>query len=284
MTAYNKALIQMIACAVLWSISGIFFKVLNCHPFVIAGMRSAFAAATIAIYMVHKKHKLVFNRSTVLTALFLTAVFFMFVTANSLTTAANAIVLQYTAPVFILVFSAIFLKQRFLKADVIVVALTLLGISLFFVDKLDGGKLLGNLLGIGSGIALSGLFIVVGGSKDEEERMSGLLLGQLLTSLIGLPFIAFTDNQLDGRAIAFLAILGVLQLGIPYILMGLASLHCPPLACSLIGMIEPLLNPIWVAIFDGETPGPLALVGGAIVLISIAIWCVWKDRRAPRLQ
>ena len=283
MTANNKAFLQMVVCAVLWSISGIFFKLLtHCHPFVIAGVRSAFAAVTIIAYMVFKRQRLVLNKSVFLTALFLSSVFFMFVSANSLTTAANAIVLQYTAPVFILIFSALFLKQRFIKADIIVVVLTLLGISLFFLDKLDGGQLLGNLLAVGSGIALSGLFITVGGAANEAERMSGLLMGQLVTCAVGIPFLLFTENQMDMTTIGMLAILGVLQLGVPYILMGLASLHCPPLACSLIGMIEPLLNPIWVALFDGEVPGPLALFGGAIVLCSIAVWCVWKDRYTRR--
>lgn len=278
MRANNVAILRMALCAILWSISGIFFKLLNCHPFVTAGLRSAFAALTIFVYMRFRRLPLVLNRNTFLTALFLASVFFMFVTANSLTTAANAIALQYTSPVFILIFSALFLKQRFVKADVIVVVATLAGIALFFLDKLDGGRLLGNLLGVGSGVALSGLFLTVGRASDEAERMSGLVMGQLLTAVVGLPFLAFTQNQLDARAFAYLAILGVLQLGVPYILFALASKHCPPLACSLIGMIEPLLNPVWVALFYGERPGPWALVGGTVVIASIALWCVWKDR------
>ncbi len=271
---------QMVVCAMLWSISGVFFKLLTCHPFVTAALRSAFAAVTIFSYMKIRRQKFICNRSVKLTALFLAAVFFMFVTANQLTTAANAIVLQYTAPVFILIFSALFLKQKFSKADVFVVAATIGGIALFFVDKLDGGRLAGNLLGVGSGVALAGLFLTVGGAKDEEERMSGLLLGQLVTVVIGLPFLAFTENVPDAKAIGYLAILGILQLGIPYILFALASKSCPPLACSLIGMIEPLLNPVWVALFDGEKPGMWALAGGVIVVASIALWCVLKDRQA----
>ena len=279
MTANNKAMFQMLICSVLWSISGVFFKLIDCHPIVIAGIRSMFAALTMLLYMFIRHEKIVINRKVLLSAVFLSLTFIAFVTANKMTTAANAIVIQYTAPVFILVFSVIFLHQRFSRMDVAVVIATLVGISMFFLDKLDAGQMLGNVVALGSGISMAVMYIAVG-NANEEERMSGLLMGHLLTALIGIPFLDSAGGGLNARAVMFLAILGVIQLGIPYILFALANKHCSPLACALIGSLEPLLNPVWVAIFDGERPGIFALVGGVIVIASIGVWCIWKDKGA----
>ena len=282
MTANNKAMLQMLVCSMLWSISGVFFKLIHCHPIVIAGIRSVFAAVTMLIFMFIRREKIVINRNVLLSAVFLSLTFICFVTANKMTTAANAIVIQYTAPVFILIFSVVFLHQRFSRMDIIVVVATLLGISMFFLDKLDAGQMLGNVVALGSGISMAVMYIAVG-NANEEERMSGLLMGHLMTALIGLPFLESAGDGLNTRAVMFLAILGVVQLGIPYILFALANKHCSPLACALIGSLEPLLNPVWVAIFDGERPGIFALFGGLIVIISIGIWCIWRDKTAKKV-
>jgi drug/metabolite transporter (DMT)-like permease len=117
------------------------------------------------------------------------------------------------------------------------------------------------------------MFIAVN-NNTENDRMSGMLFGHLLTAIIGIPFIFFTENTIDSTAIICLLVLGVVQLGIPYVLYALASKDCSPLACSLIGMLEPILNPIWVLIFDGETPGFYALIGGIIVVAAVTVWCV----------
>lgn len=281
MNAEKKAMLQMVVCAALWSIAGLFIKLIDLNPFAIAGMRSLFAAATVLVFMLLRHEKIRLTRNVAISAFFLAATFFAFVSANKLTTAANAIVLQYTAPVFILIASALFLKERFLRVDLAVVIATLAGIALFFFDQLDGGKLVGNLLGVLAGLFMAGMFLSVR-HCDKSERMSGMLMGHLLTALIGIPFLSLDGGGLSGQSLGFLALLGVLQLGIPYILCGLASENCPPLACSLIGTLEPLLNPVWVAIFDGETPGPFALVGAAIVVVSISLWCIAKERMARK--
>lgn len=277
MDANKRAMLQMFICAALWSIAGIFIKLINLNPFVIAGMRSLFSALTVLAFMGFRREKILFTRNVAISAFFLAATFFAFVAANKLTTAANAIALQYTAPVFILIGSALFLKEKFVRADLCVVIVTLAGIALFFFDQLDAGRLAGNLLGVLSGLLMAGMFLAVR-HCDKSERMSGMLMGHLLTAAVGIPFLLLDGNALTLRSLGLLAVLGVFQLGIPYILCGLASEHCPPLACSLIGTVEPLLNPVWVAIFDGETPGPFALAGAAVVIIAITAWCVAKER------
>lgn len=269
---------MMIVCAVLWSIAGIFIKLIPWNPLVIAGARSLLAGAVMALYMRWSGIQPVANRRSLLGGVLIAITFMSFVTANKLTTAANATVLQFTSPVFILLLSAIFLKQRFHKQDVITVAITLAGISLFFFDKLSPGNLLGNLISIFSGVCLGAMFLAVG-TATQTERMSGILIGHMLTAIIGLPLYFFTDCPLSGKAIASIFVLGIVQLGIPYVLMGLAMQHCPPLACSLISAIEPLLSPVWVLLFARELPGPFALVGGIIVIAAITNWCIQKDKR-----
>ena len=159
--------------------------------------------------------------------------------------------------------------------------LTLGGISLFFFDSLDAGKLVGNLLGITAGAFMGGMFVAVGNTKGEE-KMSGILFGHVFCAAVGLPFAAFTENMWSLTGIGILALLGVVQLGIPYILYALASKRCSTVTCSVLAAIEPLLNPVWVFIFDGEAPGLWALIGGVVVVATITVWCVYGDLRGKK--
>lgn len=273
----KNAISLMAACAGLWSIAGIFIKMIPWNPFVISGLRSLIAAAVVAVFMYVTKKQVKINRASVISGFFIMGTFFAFVSANKMTTAANAIVLQFTSPVFILIISALVFHQRFHKADLITVVVTLFGISLFFFDKLGSGSLLGNCLGIIAGLFMAGMYVVTG-RTDEDSRMSGILLGHVFTALIGVPMIFVFPTPVSSTAIWSILALGVIQLGIPYILYGLAVKSCPPLACSLIGAIEPLLNPVWVFLFNGEVPGLYALIGGVIVISAVTGWCVWRDR------
>lgn len=276
--ARKRSIAYMVVCASLWSIAGIFIKLLPWNGLVIAGWRSFVAAVCMGAFMLATGRKIKVNRASLLSGVFVSMTFLAFVSANKLTTAANAIVLQFTAPIFILILSAVILHKRFERADIITVVITLFGISLFFFDQLDGGGLLGNLIAISAGFSMACMFVICG-ETDEESRLSGILFGHLLTATIGLPFMLAFDTPVSTTAVLSILALGVVQLGIPYILMGLAVKHCPPLACSLIGAIEPLLNPVWVFIFDGERPGVFALIGGGIVIVTITLWCVWRDRK-----
>jgi len=273
------AIMEMLLCAALWSTAGIFIKKIPWNPFVIAGIRSAFSGLVMFAYMRASHIPFVLNRKSALSGAFLGMTFICFVAANKLTTAANAIVLQFTNPMFILIISSVFLKKKFSKADFLAVAFTMAGISLFFFDQLSAGHLLGNLVGIVSGMTFAAFFVTNGGSGDEE-RMSAILFAHMMTAALSLPFIAVTKPEVSLVPAVYIILLGVFQLGIPYVLLGLASGHCPPLVCSLLGAVEPLLNPVWVYLFDGEAPGAFALMGGALVIATITIWCVYNDRKA----
>ncbi|MBS5432406.1 MAG: EamA family transporter [Firmicutes bacterium] len=275
----NKAIIEMLVCAALWSTAGIFIKLLPWNGFAVAGLRSLIAGLTMAAYMRIKKYRYALNRRTLVSGIFTACVYTCFVVSNKLTTAANAIVLQFTSPVFLVVFSALFLKQRIRRADIAVVVMTLLGIALFFLDQLKPGYLLGNLVAIGAGMFMAGMFMTVG-EMEGEERFSAIVTGQFITFLAGLPFIVITRPAFTpGAALSILA-LGVFQLGISYILYVKASRYCPPLACCLLGAVEPLLNPVWVFLFDGERPGFFALIGSVVVVASVTVWCVFGKEKA----
>ena len=263
--------IEMLICALLWSIAGIFMKLIPWNGFAIAGVRSLIAGLTMPTYVLIKGYKLIINRKTLAAGLFTALVYTCFTVANKLTTAANAIVLQFTSPVFIVVFSALIFKQRIRRRDIGVVILTLLGITLFFFDQLKPGYIAGNFVAIAAGLFMALMFILVG-DLEPEARFSAIIIGQGLTFLIGLPFILRDGLVFTPAIIASILTLGIFQLGLSYILYVKASKYCPPLACCLLGALEPLLNPVWVAIFDGERPGVWALIGGVIVVASITVW------------
>ncbi len=275
----NTAILEMLVCATLWSIAGIFIKLIPWNAFVIAGVRSLFAGLVVLVYMKIRRLRLILNRRTVVAGVCMALLFFCFVGANKLTTAANAIVLQFTAPLFIMVLSVLFLHQKFRRADVLAVVFTMAGISLFFFDQLTPGHVLGNVVAILSGLFMALMYMNLG-SCPETERMSSILIGQTLTFLCGVPLLFTTHPAFSALPVLYVVILGVVQLGIPYVLCARAAEHCPPLACSLLGALEPLLNPIWVFLFDGEAPGVFALAGGAVVIVTVTLWCIF-GQRAP---
>ena len=274
----RKAILQMLLCATMWSTGGIFIKLIPWNPFVIAGWRSLISAGTVYLFLKISKTKFRFDKLSIIMGLFMCLTFNCFVLANKLTTAANAIVLQFTAPLFLMVFSAVIFHEKFRKGDIIAVIATMGGIALFFFDKLAGGYVLGNFVAILAGAVMAGMYLAIG-KVDEETRMGGMILGHLFTAAIGIPVTFFVSTPVSTVPVLCILGLGVIQLGIPYILLCLSSRNCPPLACSLLGAVEPLLNPVWVFLFTGEAPGTLALIGGAAVIVSVTLWCIWQNKQ-----
>ena len=271
----NRAMLLMVITAAMWSLGGIFIKLISWNPFLIAGVRSGISGSIMALYMAATQTRFKLNRYSLLAGMGLGCSATLFTIANKLTTAANAIVLQYTAPIFILLISAVFFKEKMQKQDILVVCITMGGMVLFFLDQLSPGNLLGNVLGILAGVTLGQMFVMVGrGGDDDATRMSGILIAHMITLMIGVPVGLPQTEEVAAIEILYVIILGVFQLGIPYVLYGIASRDCPPLACSLIGMLEPLLNPVWVAIFIGEVPGPFALAGAVIIIATVTWWCI----------
>lgn len=272
--------LQMLACAVMWSISGIIIKYIDWSPLAIAGGRSLVSAVVVVVFMVASKMKPIINKQVIWAGVSLFGCVTCFVTANKMTTAANAIVLQYIAPAFVLIISAVFLKHKLKKIEIAVVASTFLGIILFFVDEIDFDGMMGNFIAICSGLFMAIMF-VFNGKLNLDARMTGILVAHLLTATIGLPIgFATYETVITQQDIMLILLLGVVQLGIPYVLYALAASKISPLSCSLIGMIEPLLNPIWVAIFYGEMPGLFAVLGGVIVIVSVLVHNIWDEKQS----
>ena len=270
----------MLACAVMWSISGIIIKYIDWSPLAIAGGRSLVSAVVVVVFMVASKMKPIINKQVIWAGVSLFGCVTCFVTANKMTTAANAIVLQYIAPAFVLIISAVFLKHKLKKIEIAVVASTFLGIILFFVDEIDFDGMMGNFIAICSGLFMAIMF-VFNGKLNLDARMTGILVAHLLTATIGLPIgFATYETVIMQQDIMLILLLGVVQLGIPYVLYALAASKISPLSCSLIGMIEPLLNPIWVAIFYGEMPGLFAVLGGVIVIVSVLVHNIWDEKQS----
>ncbi|MBR6529402.1 MAG: DMT family transporter [Firmicutes bacterium] len=280
MTEKRKGELQMLACAVMWSISGIMIKYIDWSPLAIAGGRSLISAGVVVVFMLATKMRPVVDKNVAWAGVTLFGCVTCFVTANKMTTAANAIVLQYIAPAFVLIISALFLKHKLKKMEVAIVASTFIGIILFFVDEIDFGGMLGNLIAICSGLFMAIMF-VFNGKLALEARMTGILIAHLLTAIVGIPIgFATYETIITTQDIVLILILGIVQLGIPYVLYALAASKISPLSCSLIGMIEPLLNPIWVAVFYGEVPGFFALIGGIVVIVSVVIYNVWDEKQS----
>lgn len=272
------AILQMICCALLWSTSGILIKLVPWPPLAIACVRSVFAAAVLGGYMLYSKTKFVFNKKSLLLGAAVVAIFLTYMPATKLTTAANAIVLQYTAPVYVLLFSAIFHKRRPGRGDLLAVCFTIAGMALFFLDQLGSGSLAGNLLAAVSGVFLGAMFFITP-SVSEEERYSGLLVGQAFALFIGLPTMLSGSVSITPNALLLVVLMGLFQLGLPYILYAHAARHCAPLTSSLVSLIEPLLNPVWVFLVIGERPSLFALFGGVVVLCTVTVWGVWGEKK-----
>ncbi len=273
----RRGMLQMLACAALWSTAGVLFKYIPWNAFVIAALRALMAGITVGVYLLLLRQKPVLNRRTVRTGLSMCITCTCFAAANKLTTAANAIVLQYTAPVFLLLYSALLFRRHFRRTDVLAVLFTMAGVALFFFDQLTPGRLLGNLVAVAAGASM-GLMYLYMGDAEPAERFSSILLCEIFTVLIGLPFLFREPPELRFVPVLFIVLLGIFQLGIPYILYAHAAASCPPLACVLLSALEPLLNPVWVLLFYGERPGPFALLGGAVVVVTITLWCVLRER------
>lgn len=268
---HRRAVLMLLATAVLWSLGGVLIKWVHWNPLAIAGMRSLIGGVVIALIF-RKELKFTGSFEQLGAAAAYAGTVVLFVVANKLTTAANAILLQYTAPIYVALFSPWFLGERARGNDWLSLAVILVGMLLFFGDELSLDGYLGNGVALASGFCFAWLTLFLRRHR-EESAISSLVLGNLLAGLIGLPFMF--QSMPDATSWIGLLLLGVVQLGLPYVMYALALRHIRAVEGILLPMIEPVLNPLWVFLLLGETPGPLALLGGAIILGAV----VFRARR-----
>jgi drug/metabolite transporter (DMT)-like permease len=202
---------------------------------------------------------------------------FLFVTSTKLTTAANAIFLQYTAPIYIVLLAFWFLREKPSRADWGSMFIIFLGLLLFFGDKLSTNGFYGNILAVLSGVT-SALMIVSMRAQKEGTPAESILIANLFTALFGFPFVLRETWTLTNWLI--LLYLGLFQIGLSSLLFSKAIKHVPALEANLVGTLEPVLNPVWVFLFLGESMGSFALFGGLIVLGGVAFSAISSARAA----
>lgn len=261
----SVAVIQLVFTGILWSLSGLFIKSIALHPFAISSIRSAFAALVLLTYIKFRP-KFSFSKAQIIGALCYVGTVSLFVFANKTTTAANAILLQYGAPIYVAFLGYWILSERLRWFDYVAVAGIAVGMIVFFADSVSGGGTLGNILAALSGFTFAAQAVCVRLQKDGGG-FETILLGNLIAMAIGIPFVITGPPSV--AQMPPLMFLGIFQLGVAYLLYSLASRNVTALDMMIIPMLEPILNPVWVFIFLGERPGVFALIGGTIVFIAV---------------
>jgi DME family drug/metabolite transporter len=279
--------VLVLIAVLLWSTGGLFIKLTDGHldAYQVTFFRSLFAAITVLILT--RKDGLKINAFGILTSIIYALLLFLFVWATKKTTAANAIFLQYTAPIYILIFAPFLIGEKFHWRDLITVVVVLAGMSLFFVGQLRLEDYQGNIAALFSGIFL-GLYIMLlrHPKADGFNPAIAVIYGNFLLAAVNAPTGISAIPSMTSMVWFAVTFLGVVQIGISYILFikGVRG-GTRPLDASLIGFIEPLLNPVWVFIFVGERPSQWALLGGGIIIAAIAIHTIrqyaGRSREAP---
>jgi drug/metabolite transporter, DME family len=267
MPEHQKGIIAVLIAAVLWSSGGILIKLVTLHPMQISFFRGIFAALVFAI--IFRKKAFIFNGMTFVNGIFYAGILILFVIATKLTTAANAIFLQYTAPIYVLVFEPIINKTEFKRINVITIFICFVGMILFFMGELSFTHIEGNIIALLSGIAFAAFLIGMRHNKHEYQ-FSTIFYGNIIITLICLPMFGTVDT-LKMTDLLMVGFLGIFQIGIAYAIFAYGLKRVFAIEASLIGMIEPVLNPVWVLIWYGEVPSFPAIIGGIIIISAIAM-------------
>lgn len=272
---HKRGLILISFCALLWSSGGLFIKVLTLDAYQISFYRSLFAAGTITAITLFRGKSLKLDRDPVsfLCSISYAFILVLFVMATKLTTAANAIFLQFTAPIYLLVLEPIFLKTKFEKRNLIALVFCFIGMMLFFFGRLDFSGIKGNLLAICSGICFALFSLFLKWKKQLHKvkvLLANIVAGNLLVCLLCLPFI-YEKLSIDGSQFSILLFMGVFQIGISYMIFNEGIKYVSATESMIIAMLEAILNPIWVFLGVGEVPTIYSIVGSVIILLAV-LW------------
>ncbi len=264
-----------LAAALLFSFGGVIIKLLPWHALSINSARSLVAFIITVIYIKKIGHKLCFNRWTLLSGICLMLTITLYCVSNRLTTAANTILLQYTSPLFIILFSYLAFKIKPRKLDLAMCFSVLVGVVFFLFDSLSTGNILGDALALISGCTFAVVFMT--NILPKGDALSAFFVGQLMSFFVGLPFL-LQETDFSPLVVGGGIAMGLI-LGGGYILLAIALKHVRPVTANLLGTIEPIFNPVWVALFYGEMITPLATIGFIIVIISVIIYNILCSRK-----
>jgi DME family drug/metabolite transporter len=271
-------ILYVLAAALLWSTGGLFIKATELSAFELSFGRSLLAALTVAYFTRREGFRA--NRVTVLLAVLYAALLLLFVVATKMTTAANAIFIQYTAPVYVLVLEPLFYKEKFRRRDAFVVAACAAGIALFFVGRLRPEEMTGNLIAMLSGLCFAFFMLLIRHPRaGQVNRASSIFYGSILLALVTLPSFVAGAHKVKPSDVGIMVFLGVFQIGLAYTLFtrginrGVRSLDA-----ALVGYVEPVSNPIWVYLFIGERPTAWAILGGTVIIAAVVVHTIISAR------
>ena len=283
--------VSLIICAVLWSTGGIFIKNIELNGIAIAGIRSFISGSFMLLVTRQRLHFSIRDEkgrldkeSTIvywLAAISYAVTMISFVAANKLTTSANAILLQYTCPIYIILLAPFLTGEKNRPSDYVTVVGVMLGIVLFFADGLESGNQFGNILAAFSGIsyALATIFM----RRCRGYSGGAMALSHLITAVACLPFV-IQNGVPSLKSSLFLLLVGIVSIGIPSILYSVGIRNVRALTASFITMLEPVLNPVWVIIFAGEVPSTKTILGGLLILGFIMIRSIIQNRKKENLK
>lgn len=274
MNTENKAqkirgTLTMLSASVCFSLGGLLIKMVPWNPLAINGVRNLIASCVIGLYICFTHHRIKVNFTVLTGAVCMAGVTTMFTIANKLTTAGNAIVLQYSAPIWIILLMFVFFGKKPSRLEAVTIILVLAGILCFFFDSLSTGKIVGDLIAFLSGLFYAGMFML--NQFEKGDPLSSIVIGQFLCGLVLSPMV-LRETVFSPSALAAVFILGTVQVGLAYILFSIGTRLTDPVTASIINAMEPILNPILVAVFYGEMLGGLSLIGAAIVVGSILFY------------
>lgn len=265
----------MLAASCLFATGGILCKLIPWSPLAINGVRNLLGGILIGVYLLVTHHRLKFNLKVLFGAVCMCGVTTLFVVANKLTSAANAIVLQYSAPIWIILMSALFLHKKPKAKDIIAIDCVIVGIVLFFLDGIGSGNIWGNIAAVVAGIFYAGLFML--NSLPDADALSSLFFGQIGTGIVLSPLV-FLEHDFSAVPLIAIAALGIFQVGLAYIFFNMATSLTSPVTASIINGVEPVLSSVLVAVFWGEMLTPLSLIGAIIVVSAILIYNLLSAR------
>lgn len=267
----GRAVAALVVVGLAWSTAGALIKYVAWPPAAIWGLRSAIAA--VALVAIHRPSWRGLSAAELGAAVMLAANTGLFILANKWTTAANAILIQYSAPAWAALLAALVLGERATVRDWAAIGLALVGVGLFFVDHLTFDHQAGNAVALASGVVFATTVVLLRKVARDPARgapaaLRAMILGHVLAGAIGLPF-ALTAPALPAAGWAALLALGLVQQTVPTLLYAWAISRVTAVEGLLLPIVEPILSPVWVWLLFGEHPGPWALVGGAIVLAAV---------------
>ena len=261
----KKGIYLLVLTSILWSFSGVCTKFISWNGFAVAGIRGLIAALLLLI--VNRRPRLPRSGFQVAAIFSYVGLVVLLILSTKLTTAANAILLQYTAPIYSAILGYFVLKEPVTRHDITGIVLVLIGLAVFLYDGLADGRMAGNLIALLSGVCYGAMNVFMR-KCDKDAPADNIFWGNLLAFVLMLPFMG--RPEITAVNIGIILFMGIFQLGLAYILYSIAIPHVPALEATIITVLEPILNPVWVMLFYGEKPGIRTIIGGAIVLLAIS--------------